>query len=158
MCEAKWMSPETSFMQVSLRWKATTSRMPMSSATKANITFSIIILRRRLPTDAPITRRVLMPRMRIGISESEKLSRLSMAIKSTKTEATVRTPTKLRLPRSFGPTPEKYMSSTGVMRIFMLTSLSNFFSSFSLTPLAFIKASFVARSTFLGLAPSSSSI
>ena len=132
MCEAKWMSPETSFMQVSLRWKATISRMPITNPTKAKTTFSNIIFIRKLPIEAPITRRVLMPRMRIGTSESEKFSRLSMAMNSTNTDATVRTSTKPRLPRSFGPTPEKYMSSTGVMRIFMLTSLSNFFSSFSL--------------------------
>ena len=73
----------------------------------ASATFSMISLMRRLPVDAPITRRVLMPRMRIGISESVKLRRLSMAMKMMKSEATVSTFTRLRLPLSFVPVPEK---------------------------------------------------
>ena len=81
--------------------------MPITNPTKAKSTFSIIIFILRLPTEAPITRRVLMPRIRIGISESDKLSRLSMAINSTNTEATVNTSTKPRLPLSLKLMPEK---------------------------------------------------
>ena len=112
----KLMSPDTRFMQVSLRWKPITMRKAMRRPIKAKPTFSIIICRRRLLCEAPITRRVFMLRMRIGTSESVKFNRFSRAMNRMNTDATVSTFTRLRLPLSPKPTPEKYISSTGVSR------------------------------------------
>ena len=121
--------PDTNVMQKGTCWNHSISTSATASPRTASTIFSMTIPALRLATEAPITLRVLMPRMRMGVSAKVKLVRLSMATISTKMEATSRTICKLRLPLSSGPMSEKCISLTGLSLALKLPSRSNFSKS-----------------------------